>query len=215
MIWRIKLKLIILMIAAYLLGSIPNGVWIGKAFFNIDIRQHGSENIGTTNTYRVLGTTAGTIVMILDISKGTVAALLPIIFHVSLFSDNLSKLIFGILAVIGHTFSIFDRFRGGKAVATSAGMLLAYNPYLFLLAVVSIVIMISIFSMVSLGSMFTFTLITVVSFLTGDRVLTPLALLLTIFVFYRHRQNIVRIKNGTEGLVPFGLNYWHKHQHQL
>lgn len=122
------MKLIILFIIAYLLGAVPSGVWIGKLFFNKDIRTEGSGNIGTTNTFRVLGKTAGTVVMIMDIAKGTIATLLPTFFGI----QHINPLIFGVFAILGHTFSIFDRFNGGKAVATSAGMLLAYNPWFFL-----------------------------------------------------------------------------------
>ncbi|QCZ55676.1 acyl-phosphate glycerol-3-phosphate acyltransferase [Levilactobacillus brevis] len=108
------MKLIGLLIVAYLLGAIPNGVWVGKAFFQTDIRQAGSGNIGTTNTYRVLGPYAGTIVMVLDIAKGSVATLLPIVFHVQTVLGTATPLLFGLFAVLGHTVSIFDHFKGAK-----------------------------------------------------------------------------------------------------
>ncbi len=118
------MKLILLFIVAYLLGSIPSGVWVGKLFFKKDIRQHGSGNTGTTNTFRVLGKTAGTIVLFMDILKGTLATCLPFIFHVT----SINPLWFGVCAILGHTFPIFAGFKGGKAVATSAGMLLGFIP---------------------------------------------------------------------------------------
>jgi len=204
-------KLIGLLIVAYLLGAIPNGVWVGKAFFQTDIRQSGSGNIGTTNTYRVLGPYAGTAVMVLDIAKGSVATLLPTLFHVTTFLGTATPLLFGLFAILGHTVSIFDHFKGGKAVATSAGMLLAYNPIMFVIAAGLWVSLIYWTSMVSLASMIAFSLITLISLAFQDWYLTGIALVLTIFVFYRHRTNIKRIKAGTESLVPFGHGY-HKRQ---
>lgn len=95
------MKLILLLILAYLLGSIPSGVWIGK-LFSKDIRQHGSGNTGTTNTFRVLGKTAGIVVLLMDILKGTLATCLPMIFHLS----GINPLWFGVCAILGHTFPI-------------------------------------------------------------------------------------------------------------
>lgn len=204
------IQITIMLIISYLLGAIPNGVWIGKAFFNKDIRQFGSGNIGTTNTYRVLGPIAGTVVMVLDISKGAIATLLPTLMH----NYTISPLIYGVMAILGHTFSIFDHFKGGKAVATSAGMLLAYRPELFLLAAAIWLSLIFITSMVSLASMIAFTIITIVTFIIGETFLGILALFLTIFIFYRHRNNIKRILNGNESLVPFGLYYWWQTTHK-
>jgi len=204
-------QLIGLLIVAYLLWAIPNGVWVGKAFFQTDIRQSGSGNIGTTNTYRVLGPYAGTAVMVLDIAKGSVATLLPTLFHVTTILGTATPLLFGLFAVLGHTVSVFDHFKGGKAVATSAGMLLAYNPIMFVIAAGLWVSLIYWTSMVSLASMIAFSLITLISLGIQDWYLTGIALVLTIFVFYRHRTNIKRIKAGTESLVPFGHGY-HKRQ---
>ncbi|GAA6236964.1 glycerol-3-phosphate 1-O-acyltransferase PlsY [Apilactobacillus micheneri] len=201
------MKLAILLIIAYLLGSIPSGIWIGKWFFNVDVRKHGSGNIGTTNTYRVLGKKAGTIVMIMDILKGTLATSLPFFFNV-----NISPIIFGIFAILGHTFSIFDKFKGGKAVATSAGMLLAIHPILFLCACIFEFSFTYITSMVSLASMISFPLIVILLFLDNDPWLGTIGLLLTIFIFIRHRKNIIRIKEGNENLVPFGLIYNHRNK---
>lgn len=201
------LQIIIMLVIAYLLGSIPSGVWIGKMFFHTDIRKHGSGNIGTTNTYRVLGPIAGTIVMILDISKGVIATLLPTFFN----NWTLNPLIFGLMAILGHTFSIFDHFKGGKAVATSAGMLLAYNPVLFLIAAGLWITFILLTSMVSLASILAFIIITIIIIFTHDLLLSILAIILTLFIIYRHSKNIVRILNGSENMVPFGIgNYIRK-----
>ncbi len=184
--------------------------FVGKLFFHKDIRQFGSGNIGTTNTYRVLGPIAGTLVMILDIAKGSIATMLPVFFH----SYTISPLVFGIAAILGHTFSIFDHFKGGKAVATSAGMLLAYRPELFLIAAGIWISLIFITSMVSLASMIAFSIITIIAFAMQEHLLAILALVLTIFIFYRHKTNIKRILAGNENLVPFGLYYWWRNRNQ-
>lgn len=197
------IKIISLLIIAYLIGSIPSGIQIGKIFFNINVRDYGSGNIGTTNIYRTLGPYAGTAVLIIDIAKGTIATALPIIFHVG----SINPLIFGIMAVIGHTFSIFDKFKGGKAVATSAGMLIIYNPPFFLLAVFVLVLCITITSMVSLGSILGFIITTIAAFTIHDNTLGIVAIVLTIFVIYKHKDNIKRIFNENENLVPFGIYY--------
>ena len=98
---------IVLLIIAYLLGSIPSGLWIGQIFFNINLREHGSGNTGTTNTFRILGKKAGMATFVIDFFKGTLATLLPLIFHV----QGVSPIVFGLLAVIGHTFPIFANLR--------------------------------------------------------------------------------------------------------
>lgn len=206
------MKIILFLFIAYLLGSIPSGVWIGQLFFKKDIRQFGSGNTGTTNTFRVLGKQAGTIVLFMDILKGTLATALPFIFHL----DNMNPLWFGCAAILGHTFPIFARFKGGKAVATSAGMILAYNPVFFFFSVLLFVGLLFITSMVSLSSMVAAVFITLATVLVPqiapfilpkqDWLLTLIAICVSIFIIYRHKDNISRIKNGTESKVPFGLN---------
>lgn len=205
------LKISLLFIAAYLLGSIPSGVWIGKLFYKKDIRQFGSGNMGTTNTFRVLGKQAGIIVLFMDILKGTIATLLPTLFH----STAVNPLWFGVGAILGHTFPIFANFKGGKAVATSAGMLLAYNPIFFLYSATLFVILLFLTSTVSLTSMIAAVLITLSTIIlpywvpailpNHNWLLTVIAIGVTIFIFYRHKDNIQRIKNGTESKISFGL----------
>lgn len=201
------MEIILMLIVAYLLGSIPSGVIIGKLFFHTDIRQAGSGNIGTTNTYRVLGPVAGTIVMVMDILKGTLAAAQPAIFHLPV-----NALLIGLAAILGHTFSIFIGFKGGKAVATSAGILLAYNWEFFLIASAIMFTLVYLTSMVSVASMASLTLVSLIAiFYYQDWILSIVAVALTIFIFYRHRANIARIKAGTESLVHFGLG-WRRYQ---
>jgi glycerol-3-phosphate acyltransferase PlsY len=204
------MEIALLLLLAYLLGSIPSGVWIGKLFFKKDIRQFGSGNTGTTNTFRVLGKKAGTTVLFMDILKGTLATCLPYIFGLSV-----NPLLFGVVAVLGHTFPVFAHFKGGKAVATSAGMLLAYNPVFFIYSALIFVICLYITSMVSLTSMVSAILITLSTIILPftiptilphfDWLLTVIAVALTTFIFIRHKENIQRIKNGTESRLSFGL----------
>ncbi|HGF7524333.1 TPA: glycerol-3-phosphate 1-O-acyltransferase PlsY [Enterococcus faecium] len=206
------MKLILLLILAYLLGSIPSGVWIGKLFFKKDIRQHGSGNTGTTNTFRVLGKTAGIVVLLMDILKGTLATCLPMIFHLS----GINFLWFGVCAILGHTFPIFAGFKGGKAVATSAGMLLGFNPVFFVYSCIIFIVSLFCTSMVSLSSMISAVLITLstivlpyvapVILAKPNWLLTIIAFLVSSFIFYRHKDNIKRIRNHTESRIPFGLN---------
>ena len=196
------LKIIAMCVIGYLLGSIPSGVWIGKLMYGKDVRDYGSGNMGTTNTFRVLGKKAGIIVLVMDMFKGTLTALLPMMFGM-----HVNALLIGLSAIIGHVFPIFAGFNGGKAVATSVGVLLVYNPEFFLIAWVIFLITLYVSSMVSVASMVGFTLITVVSLFYNDPILTIVALALTIFIFIRHWGNIERIKNGTENMVHFGLHY--------
>lgn len=195
---------ILMFILSYLIGSLVPGFWVGKIFYHKDIRDEGSGNIGTTNSFRVLGIRAGIAVLALDMLKGTAAGLLPLLFH-----SSINPMLVGIGAILGHTFSIWIGFKGGKAVATSAGVLLAYNPIFFI--IISIfVILLSISSMVSLSSMISFSCAVLISLYYHDWILTIVATILTIFVFYRHRTNISRIRNGTESTIPFGWYYNHK-----
>ncbi|PRY84197.1 glycerol-3-phosphate 1-O-acyltransferase PlsY [Alkalibacterium olivapovliticus] len=192
----------ILMIgAAYLLGSIPSGVWIGKLFFQTDIREHGSGNTGTTNTFRVLGKKAGTIVLILDIAKGTIAALLPVWLGLAI-----HPMVVGIFAVIGHVFPVFAYFKGGKAVATSAGIALGAQPLFVGILIILWSAILYLSSMVSLASIITLLVAAVASLFIGDWVFALIVWVAMIIVVVRHRSNIERIRNGEENRVPFGRN---------
>lgn len=207
---------IILLIVAYLIGSIPAGLWIGKIFFKKDLHEHGSGNTGTTNTFRILGKKAGIIVFAFDLLKGTLATLLPLIFHV----HGISPLIFGLLAVVGHTVSVFDKFKGGKAVATSAGVILGFNPLFLLYLAIVFMLILYLFSMISLSS-----IVGAIAALIGvlvfpyfhfiipryDPFFSLIILVLASIIIIRHKSNIKRIKNKEESLVPFGLNLSKQH----
>lgn len=188
----------IIVLLAYLLGSIPSGLIIGKKFYGIDIRQHGSGNLGGTNTFRVLGVKAGLTVTIADILKGTLAASLPFIFQ-----SEMHALIAGIFAVIGHTYPIFAGFRGGKAVATSAGVFLFYVPFMFLIMILAFFICLYFTKYVSLSSMIAGLVGFIYSIIVQDPPLIIIVFLLLSFVVYRHRTNIKRILNKTEPKVKW------------
>ena len=182
---------------AYLLGSIPSGLWIGRKFFQIDIRQYGSGNLGATNSFRILGKKAGTIVLLMDLLKGSISVLL--LKQMDL--HGISPLIIALFAVMGHTYPLFANFKGGKAVATFAGVILAYQPVLFLIGLGIFILTLAISKMVSFTSMLTISIGVLLSLYFQDIVLTTIALLADIFIIYRHRTNIQRILNGTEPKV--------------
>jgi acyl phosphate:glycerol-3-phosphate acyltransferase len=189
----------LILILAYLLGSIPFALVVGKLGYGVDIREHGSGNLGGTNTFRVLGVKAGLIVTIADILKGTLAASLPVLLSV-----DIHPLFVGLFAVIGHMYPIFAGFRGGKAVATSAGVLLFYSPFLFLTLIAVFFIVLYISKYVSLSSMLAgvYAIIYTV-FFTDDIPLMVIVSLQAAFIFYRHRSNIRRIMNKTEPKVKW------------
>lgn len=197
------MEIILLLVLAYLIGSIPSALWIGKLFYKTDIREHGSGNMGATNTFRVLGKKAGIAVTVFDILKGTAAVLLVSIPY---FADtHVHSLIVGVVAVIGHMYPVFAKFKGGKAVATSGGVLLGYSWPIFVLAILTFLLALKITKMVSLTSMIVAVMGAIYGiiyyFITGDIYLELVIVLMGVFIFYRHRANIARIKAGTEPKV--------------
>lgn len=196
------MEILLPVLLAYLLGSIPSALWVGKIFYNTDVRTKGSGNLGATNTFRVLGKTAGLIVTILDILKGTAATVLPFFID-----TNIHPLILGLIAVVGHMYPVFAKFKGGKAVATSGGILLGYQWPLFLVAVAVLLIGLKITKMVSLSSMILATVAVIYAIIyavnTGDYPFLAVILVLAAFIFYRHRANISRIRAGTEPKVKW------------
>lgn len=186
-------------LVAYLLGSVPSGLWVGQYFFQKDIRQFGSGNLGSTNAFRVLGKKAGSAVLFFDVFKGFLAMILAMtVFK----QEGLSPLWIASFAVLGHTFPVFASFKGGKSVATFAGMILAYQPLLLLYGLIIFLVLLTITRMVSLTAMVTITAGVFLSLLFNDWTLTAFALAIDIFIIYRHRSNIQRILNGTENKVP-------------
>ncbi|MBA4538513.1 glycerol-3-phosphate 1-O-acyltransferase PlsY [Bacillus aquiflavi] len=188
----------LIILLAYLIGSIPSGLIVGKLFYGIDIREHGSGNLGGTNTFRTLGIKAGLTVTIADILKGTLAASLPILFQ-----SNFNVLAAGVFAAIGHIYPIFARFKGGKAVATSAGVLLFYAPVMFIVMIICFFISLYLTKYVSLSSIVGAVTAFIYSIVSQDPALIIVVSILSIFVIFRHRTNIKRIKNKTEPKITW------------
>jgi glycerol-3-phosphate acyltransferase PlsY len=205
------------LILAYLLGSIPTAVWIGQAFYKIDVREYGSGNAGATNTFRVLGKKAGIPVMIIDILKGFTAtnlaylvlALSPYrIPHVVFVNYELA---FGIAAVMGHLFPIFAGFRGGKGVATLCGMILAIHLQAALLCIVVFIIILLLTKYVSLSSItagfvyliaVTFGPIVFPSIFPGGPIgIVIYGMCICVLILVTHQRNIERLLHGKESKV--------------
>lgn len=190
--------ILIIFFLAYLIGSTPSGLIVGKVGYGIDIREHGSGNLGGTNTFRTLGIKAGMIVTIADILKGTLGASLPFWF-----GSELDPLLAGIAAVIGHMFPVFAGFRGGKAVATSAGVLLFNSPILFIILLSSFFLTLYLSKYVSLASMVAGIFGLIYCIFIWNVPLLIVVAVLEAFVVYRHRANIKRIVNRTEPKIKW------------
>lgn len=193
------MEYVLFVLLAYLLGSIPSALIVGKIGFKLDIREHGSGNLGATNTFRVLGVKAGAIVTIADILKGTIATVIPLF----VFNSDMSALIIGLFSVIGHTYPLFAKFKGGKAVATSGGIILGVSPLLFIIMVASFLISLYISKYVSLSSMITGFVSIIATLFMKNMLLLVMVSILTVFVLYRHKENIKRIKNKTEPKITW------------
>ena len=200
-------------VMAYLLGSLPTSVWLGQAYFGIDVRNFGSGNAGATNTFRVLGRKAGTIVMLVDILKGWTAtslALLLYLMNVIPFDDLLMyKLLFGILSVIGHIFPVYVGFKGGKGVATLLGMVLAIHTEAALLCMLIFFVVLLTSKYVSLGSMIAALafpiLLLLPRFSPDDPMMIVFGFVMFAIVVITHQKNIVRLINGEESRTNIRL----------
>ncbi len=193
----------IFIIIAYLLGSIPTAVWIGKLFYNTDVRQHGSRNAGATNTFRVLGKKAGSAVFLLDVTKGYCAVWLVEEF---VQTDNINelsafKISAAVAAVLGHVFPLFAGFKGGKGVATAFGVLLAMTPEAALTCFGIFLLIWLISNFVSLGSIVAAFLYPIIQFLYNpeqDDIILVFSIIIAFTVILSHRTNILRLLNGVE-----------------
>jgi acyl phosphate:glycerol-3-phosphate acyltransferase len=194
----------IAMAIAYLVGSIPTSVWWGRAFFRIDVREHGSRNAGATNTFRVLGPKAGVPVLLIDILKGFLPVrLLP--NFTDLEPDTAPWMWFRVAlvsaAVIGHLYPVFAGFKGGKGVATSLGGVLAVHPGAAAICVAVFAVVFLLSRYVSLGSLcaaVAFPLAVIVVYKEFSAVKIGFAVVLCLLVFYTHRENIGRLLRGEE-----------------
>ena len=186
---------------AYLLGSIPNSVWIGKAFFGVDVREHGSGNAGATNTLRVLGKPAGFTVLFLDFLKGFVAASLVfwpgLIFNTNHMMEY--KMLFGALAVLGHIYPVFADFRGGKGIATVIGVVAGMDWMLALACFFTFVVIVAITKYISVGSMLSGLISPLYAGLIyhwEEKILVYFCMVIGVLVVYTHRSNIKRLRKG-------------------
>ena len=195
---------ILVFVLAYLLGSIPAAVWIGKRFHNIDVRQHGSGNAGTTNVIRVLGWKTGIPVLLIDVAKGWFATMLPVFFnlaeHGSVLLINL-QILAGVTAIIGHIFPVFAGFKGGKGVASIFGVLLALQPLLTISCFGVFLVVLLFTGIVSVSSMsagVVFPLLLFLIFDTPSIVFKIFSILVSIALLITHRKNIGRLLRGEE-----------------
>lgn len=191
---------ILLLIFSYLFGSIPFSLFISKTFYKIDLREHGSGNIGTTNTFRILGKKAGIVVLILDLLKGAIPVWVAMLVSTDV---DFPVVIFGVVAAIGHVYSIFLKFKGGKAVATGGGAILAANPIIFLVLIATFLITLKVSKYVSLSSVFAAIALIISVMFTGDPFMIGFGIVLGIIVVVKHISNMKRIKDCTEPKITF------------
>ena len=197
--------LLTIILLGYLIGSIPTAVWVGKAFHGIDIREHGSKNAGATNTFRVLGKRSGWFVLIVDVSKGILAACLPHFFSYLLegYKDEflILQLCGSFSAVFGHVFPVFANFRGGKGVATSLGIVIGINPYAALVCLTIFLVIFLSSRYVSLGAIISALCFPFVSYFMiqeDARIMIVFTVVLGAMVIMAHRKNIDRLWKGEE-----------------
>lgn len=195
---------VIAVVLAYLAGSIPSAVWAGKIFHGIDVRDHGSGNAGATNTVRVLGWKTGIPVLIFDLFKGWLAAMLPRFLDATPAGSEpmmVLQIVCGLAAIIGHVFPLFAGFRGGKGVATTFGVLLALHPLLTLTCAGIFLLVLFISGYVSLGSMIAvamFPVLLLTVFRTPSKLLIIFAIVVAVAVIVTHAKNIKRLLKGEE-----------------
>ena len=201
------MNLVIALFAAYILGSIPTSYIIGKLIKGIDIRNFGSGNVGTTNALRILGTKVGVFTLIIDIGKGFLA----VNFARFIIPEptDIIIIITGLFAIIGHIFTIFLKFKGGKGVATSAGVFIAIIPIPVALALFVFVLTVWLSKFVSLGSILAALTLFIselvmnfwISFVELEFLI--FTFIIALFIIIRHKANIQRLFNGNENIISF------------
>ncbi len=198
------LPILITILLAYILGSIPSSVWIGKIFFDVDVREHGSGNAGTTNTIRTLGYKAGVPVFIIDALKGWFAVFMSKVifgYFPEIEMSDYVQVVAAAAVVIGHIFPVFAGFRGGKGVATLLGVGFGLIPIPALIALGIFTIVLLCFGYVSLASItatVTLPIVTYFFVMPDNLILFLLSIAVAIFVPITHKENIKRLLNGTE-----------------
>ncbi len=202
---------------AYLIGSVPTALWVSRIFFGIDIREHGSGNMGATNTFRVLGTWYGIFVLVIDMGKGIAAVQLYRCLHTDdWWSHEIMfwQLVFGLVAIAGHIFPVFAGFRGGKGVATLFGVVLAIQPWTALISVLAFLIVVLLTRYISAGSLagvIVFAACVFFVFRETDLYIRWFAGLSALLVIFLHRKNLLRLWKGTENKISFKKKDRSKH----
>ncbi|RYE24919.1 MAG: glycerol-3-phosphate 1-O-acyltransferase [Sphingobacteriales bacterium] len=201
------MSIAILIVLAYLLGSIPTAVWVSKKIYGIDIREHGSGNAGATNTFRILGSKAGSAVMLIDMLKGFLAVKLSILSSFTWTSEPFVNLqiFLGLAAVLGHIFPIWADFRGGKGIATLFGMILGIQPLVAVSLVLVFLFMLFFTRYVSLSSIcasIAFPVLILFIFREPELSYRLFAIATACLVVLTHHKNINRLLNGNESKVP-------------
>jgi glycerol-3-phosphate acyltransferase PlsY len=192
-------------VIGYIVGSIPTAVWIGRYFYQIDVREHGSKNAGATNTFRVLGKKPGIIVLVIDVIKGIVASMFPILFG-DFFEMSYAflislRLLSSIFSMIGHVLPVFAEFKGGKGVATSLGVLIGLQPFAALVCFLVFLLIFIIFKYVSLGAIISAMIYPFIVYYVDPKVLFHemiFTVILSSAVIFTHRKNISRLIKGQE-----------------
>lgn len=202
------------LLAAYLLGAIPSAVWIGQAFYGIDVRKFGSGNAGASNTFRILGKKAGIPVLIMDIMKGWSAV--NLVYLLSSYAQGSEPFInfqigCGIAALLGHIFPIYVGFRGGKGVATLLGIIIAIHPYTALICMAVFLIVFFTTRIISISSMLagiTFPFVMFLLFKPPSMSLKIFSVAVAVMVVVTHKKNIGRLMRGEE----FRVNLFNKNK---
>ncbi|MCI5724409.1 MULTISPECIES: glycerol-3-phosphate 1-O-acyltransferase PlsY [Fusobacterium] len=196
------MNFIIMLILCYFAGAIPSGVWIGKIFKGIDVRDYGSKNSGATNCYRVMGAKLGIAVLVVDILKG----FLPMLIASKYVTGPFQTVFLGMVIILAHTYSCFINFKGGKGVATSLGVFLFLAPYVILVLILVFFTVFAMFRYVSLASIISAGALPILVFImdkSNNIYLFVLSLIIGVFVIYRHKTNIERLYRGTETKFKF------------
>lgn len=193
-----------------MLGSIPSAVWVGKFFHGIDIREHGSKNAGATNTFRVFGNKSGTIVLAMDIIKGYAAASIPLLLsHMYIgFKDEvlILQLTASFCAIMGHVFPVLAKFKGGKGVASTLGIIIAINPETAFICLGCFIVVFIVWKYVSLGAIVASVLFPFVSYffmLEDARIMIIFSIMISLIVLFSHRKNMQRLLRGEENKMNF------------
>ena len=206
----ISLEIILLVLLSYLTGAFPSAVWVGRTFYNIDVREYGSGNAGATNTFRVLGKWAGIPVLFMDVFKGYLS-----VYYVNFISnsDSMSaelffenQLAFGIAAVVGHLFPIYTGFRGGKGIATMLGLLVGLDHWAALFSFIIFIIALLVSKYVSLSSLiasFSFPIFVILVLGSTNSSLNLFAIFVPILSLITHQKNIERLIKKEETKIKF------------